>query len=167
MIQVNTLLLLQWHNSGNILQLYDIFSLTLRESESKGRLWLNFWTCQIDESWTWKKYNTWLKWGFLCVCATDIASTSAILRTWYEKSNSSKCSCCPSKYIMVHPPQATESPSTSRLLDGAWSDSSRYPCYLRTKTYEQHNTWLKIICVYIYFLIDKKLKDEHRTNENI
>lgn len=76
-------------------------------------------------------FCTWKKWGLLWVWVIDAISTSATLRTWYEKSRSSKCSCCPSKYIMVQPPQATESPSTSWLLGGTRTESSRYHYNLR------------------------------------
>lgn len=86
------------------------------------------------------EYCTWPKWVFLCDCVVDTASTSATFRIWYEKSNSSKCSCCPSKYIMVQPPQATESPSISWLFGCNWTDCSRYPYGSRIK----NQSWRKI-----------------------
>jgi hypothetical protein len=36
---------------------------------------------------------------------------------------------------MVHPPQATESPSLSGLLDGTWADSSKYPYAAQAKAH--------------------------------
>lgn len=36
---------------------------------------------------------------------------------------------------MVQPPQATESPSLSGLLDGTWADSSKYPYVAQAKAH--------------------------------
>lgn len=44
-----------------------------------------------------KQKSTWRTWGFLWVCEADTVSTSETFSTWYEKSNNSKWSCCPSR----------------------------------------------------------------------
>jgi hypothetical protein len=38
---------------------------------------------------------------------------------------------------MVHPPQATESPSLSGLVDGTWADSSKYPYAAQAKAHQE------------------------------